>query len=223
MRSPPVDQAERRYQFTAEKQIFGNREMLHQRKILIDDAHSEGPRGLRVRKLSGSAVYTNFAGVRLIEPGHDLDQRTLARPVSAEQRMHLATPHIEIDIFKRYDTWKCLAQSAQLEDHLTCTSGRRVQHLCCHRGALETLEFAVLAVSARTVQARIRGRARYIQRGGDAIRRPLHALAQPATLSGVRRYGPKATAHERDLAALRTIELEKEDISMWYDTLKYLV
>jgi hypothetical protein len=35
--------------------------------------------------------------------------------------------------------------------------------------------------------------------------------------------GRKATAHERDLAALRTIELEKEDISMWYDTLKYLV
>ena len=128
MRSPPVDQAERRYQFTAEKQIFGNREMLHQRKILIDDAHSEGPRGLRVRKLSGSAVYTNFACIRLIEPGHYLDQRTLACPVSAEQRMHLATPHIEIDIFKRYDTWKCLAQSAQLEDHLTCTSGRWVHH-----------------------------------------------------------------------------------------------
>jgi hypothetical protein len=63
--------------------------------------------------------------------------------------MHLAPPHVEIDIFKRYDTGKCLAQSAQLEDNLTCTSGRRVQHLCCHRGALGALEFAVLA-AART-------------------------------------------------------------------------
>ena len=48
-------------------------------------------------------------------------------------------------------------------------------------------------------------------------------FAQPAALSSVWGYGPKATAHERDLAALRTIELEKEGISMWYDTLKYLV
>src|SRR5215831_6820342 len=153
--SLPVDQPERRNQLTAEKQTFGNREMLHQRKILIDDAHAQRPRGLRVAKLDWSAVDADFAGIGLIEPGHDLDQRALACPVGAEQGVHFATPHVEIHIVKRQDARECLAQSAQFEDHVT-RKGDRCGGLGGHRDSLGrrvALELAslVLTVSARTI------------------------------------------------------------------------
>ena len=135
MCSPPVDQPQRRNQLPTEEQIFGNREMLHQRKILIDDAHAQGPRGLRITKLDRSAVDADFAGVGPVEPGHDLDQRALARAVGAEQGMHFATPHVEVYIVERHDAWECLAQAAQFEDHLARRGGRP-NDLRCHRDIL---------------------------------------------------------------------------------------
>ena len=41
------------------------------------------------------------AGVRLVDAGHDLDQRRFAGAVLAEQRMHLAGPHVEADVGER--------------------------------------------------------------------------------------------------------------------------
>ena len=88
--------------------------------------------------------------------------------------MHLATPHVEIDIFERHDTWKCLAQSAQFEDHLV-------------RGAAMIFGFdpllksarlfsgAVFAASERAdLQAPIGGGARHVQRFGDLPHRALY-------------------------------------------------
>ena len=66
-------------------------------------------------------VEPDFAGVRRIDAGQDLDQRRLAGAVLAEQRMDLAAAQIEIDRVERERSGEMLGQAGDLEQR----AGRR--------------------------------------------------------------------------------------------------
>ena len=60
------------------------------------DRGDPGDMGIARRcKFRWRAVYGDLAFIGLVEPGHDLDQRRLARTVLSEQRMHFAGTDIE--------------------------------------------------------------------------------------------------------------------------------
>ena len=47
-----------------------------------------------------------------INAGKNFDERGLARPIFAQQHVHLAGPHIEVHALEREDAWKMLDDPA---------------------------------------------------------------------------------------------------------------
>ena len=70
----------------------------------------------------GRAVDEDLALVRLVEPGHDLDESGLARTVLAHQRMDLAGTHVEADVAHHLDAGEGLGDRPQRD---------RQRGICC--------------------------------------------------------------------------------------------
>ncbi len=64
----------------------------------------------------GLAVDQNFAAVRLVDAGHDLDQGRFAGAVLAEQRMNLAGFEREGNVVERLRRGEALGDVPHLED-----------------------------------------------------------------------------------------------------------
>src|SRR3954465_4522652 len=56
------------------------------------------------------------SGFRRLDAGNDLDQRRLARPVFADEAMHLADFQCQIDIAKRMHAAEALRYAGHLEE-----------------------------------------------------------------------------------------------------------
>ena len=79
----------------ADEDVLGHAEIREDQRLLVDGGDAQ-PLGVgRVPRRRGRAVDQDLALVRLVDAGHDLDQRRLAGPVLADQRMHLAPPQLE--------------------------------------------------------------------------------------------------------------------------------
>src|SRR3990170_8620403 len=70
------------------------------------------------------AVDLDRALVRPVDPGDDLDERGLARPVLAHERVDLAGPDREMDVLERLDAGELLADALELEQGRHAASRR---------------------------------------------------------------------------------------------------
>ena len=61
-------------------------------------------------------VDQDLALVRAVEAVEDVHQRGLAGAVLAEERVHLASPQVEVDVVVRDDAWETLRDALQLEE-----------------------------------------------------------------------------------------------------------
>ena len=94
----PVDRAKTVFRRVPHENVFGDGQLGEEQELLVDrrDARLLGVLG---RGEAGRLpVERDRAGVGLIDARHDLDQRRFAGAVLAEQRMHLARPHVEADL-----------------------------------------------------------------------------------------------------------------------------
>ena len=81
-------------------------------------------------KWRSSAVEDDAPGARRHPAGDDLDQRRLAGAVVAEQRHHLAAPHLEADAAQRLDRPEMFRDSVELEQRRP-GAARRFGHGLC--------------------------------------------------------------------------------------------
>ncbi len=81
----------------AERDVFGDRQIFEQREMLKHHADAERARLARAGELDLLSHPADFAGGRLNQAVHHLDQRRFAGAVFAEQRVDLARKQIEVD------------------------------------------------------------------------------------------------------------------------------
>ena len=91
----PVHAAQRPARRVADEDVFGDGQLWKEQQLLIDDRDALGARVAGRGEMDDLAADPNLARVRTMNPGHDLDQRRLARAVLAEQRVNFAGAHIE--------------------------------------------------------------------------------------------------------------------------------
>ena len=73
-------------------------------------------------------VEPDRAAVGLVDPGEDLDQRALARPVLADEGMDLARDEVERDVVERLGRGEPLGDPAQLGARRGGDDGRLLGH-----------------------------------------------------------------------------------------------
>ena len=95
----------------AEEDVLGDGQFRKEQQLLVDggDARRWASRG--VAKFTAWPLTADFAVVGLVDAGDDLDQGRFAGAVLAEQRMHLAGPHVERDILENLDAGEGLAMA----------------------------------------------------------------------------------------------------------------
>ena len=71
----------------------------------------------RARSRRRLALDPNLALLGRVEPVEDVHQRRLARPVLAEERVHLAPPEVEADVVVGNDAREALRDPAELENN----------------------------------------------------------------------------------------------------------
>jgi hypothetical protein len=104
------EQAERLLRFTSDKDIFCNRQVIHQLQFLMNDADAGRLCLARAVKIDTLAVIANFSGIFRIDAGEYLHQRRLSGAVLAHQGMNFAGIQFEADVVQRPDARKTLAQ-----------------------------------------------------------------------------------------------------------------
>ena len=105
IRPAPVDAAESVW-LAPEHDIFGDGEIRAQVDFLVHAADAQLLRMLGRAHVYGSPIQLYRTAVRMFDAGQDFDQRGLARPVLAHQRVHFARPQREVDVLQGDDAWK---------------------------------------------------------------------------------------------------------------------
>src|SRR5215211_3636206 len=100
-------------------------------EVLVDHADSVADRFLGRAEADRLALEQHLAVVRAVQAVDDVHQGRLARPVLAEQSVHLARNEVEAHVVVRQDAGELLRDPAQLEDG--GSGGGRF-----HRGAILT-------------------------------------------------------------------------------------
>ena len=101
----PVDLAEPLRKPT-EEEVLPDTKRRHEIDFLVDRADSQTlgfDRSLRCDWRTGQV---DFAGIRLINAGQNLDQGGLPRSILAHQRVNFARPKFEVDSLKRFHPGK---------------------------------------------------------------------------------------------------------------------
>ena len=116
-----------------EAQVLDRGQAVDEAEILVHEADAVLGRLLAVADRQRVAIdESRGAGIGLVIPGEDLDQRGFPRAVLADQRVHAAGVDDEIDAVKRDLTGKRLAQSADRQ-HGCHRGGRNGLQLIPHR------------------------------------------------------------------------------------------
>src|SRR4029077_14442540 len=87
-----------------------------------------GQRRARIARRERLVAQPDLAAVRTQHPRYDLDQRRLARPVLAEQRVHLAAPYVEAHLLQRVHPGERLGQPVRREQPLTVADLVELRH-----------------------------------------------------------------------------------------------
>ena len=110
----------------AEHDVLGHRHHGDEHEVLVDHADAVVDRHVGRVDAQGSPVQADLALVRVVEAVEDAHERRLARPVLAEERVHLALDEVEVDVVVRDDAGEPLRDAAQLEKG-RIRHGRRVE------------------------------------------------------------------------------------------------
>ena len=116
---PPI--GDRAAALMADEDVFGHVEIGEEERLLVDRGDAVALRLGRAADRDRLAGQEDLATVRLIDAGHDLDQRRLARAVLAEKRVHLAGVKGQRDRLERLGRGKTLGNVANFQNW----SGRR--------------------------------------------------------------------------------------------------
>ena len=101
----------------AEKDILGHAEVLHQRKLLINDGDARLFRVSHAGEVPFGAIKNNLAaifGVR-INAGKDLDQSRFAGAVFTDERVDFALPKIKAHAVQGSHAWKDLGDALHFQ------------------------------------------------------------------------------------------------------------
>jgi hypothetical protein len=98
-----------------EHDVLGDRHHRDQHEVLVHHADAGLDRVLGGRDPHRLAVHPDLAGVGLVEPVEDVHQRRLARPVLAQQGVHLAGCELEVDRVVGHQAAEALGDSAQFQ------------------------------------------------------------------------------------------------------------
>ena len=87
----------------AEEDVLGDGQLGKEQQLLVDGGDAAGRGVARGDRLQRLVADVDGAAVRRVGAGDDLDQRRLAGAVLAEQRVHLAGLHVEVDVLQHAD------------------------------------------------------------------------------------------------------------------------
>ena len=106
----------------ADEHVLRHGQVGEQRRLLVDHRDAGRLRGGRAVQRDLLAVDLERPAVRLVHPGEDLHQGGLARPVLAEQRVHLAAAQVHRAVDQRSHRAEGLHGVPQLE-HRSAPAG----------------------------------------------------------------------------------------------------
>jgi hypothetical protein len=96
--------------------VLGDGEVREKRKVLVDDLNAEARSLARRKAFKALALDADFsAPLRRLDAGDNLDQRRFSRAVLANETMHLADFHGEIDLPQRMHAAEDLRDAVKLE------------------------------------------------------------------------------------------------------------
>ena len=84
----------------ADENIFGDGQFIEQHRFLVNRCDTDFVRRFRVRQRNRYRFIKQFAFFRLINPGHDFDQRGFTRAIFTDQRRDFARPQIQMNVFE---------------------------------------------------------------------------------------------------------------------------
>ena len=116
--SPRRDQPQGAH-LVSEVDVLGDGEAIDKIEFLVDRRDSQPHGRDRIGQPDLFALPRDRSLVRLVDPGQNLDQRRLARPVLAEQAMHLAGHDIQVDPVEGADTGELLDDRVHLQQRLS--------------------------------------------------------------------------------------------------------
>ena len=90
----------------AEHDVLRDGERLDEPEVLMHHADAGVERVARRIEVDRAAVEEDLALVRPVEPGEDVRERALPRPVLSQQRVNLAGRRLELDAVVRQDPGK---------------------------------------------------------------------------------------------------------------------
>ena len=99
----------------AEEHVQRHRQVRDQVQLLVDGGDAAGDRGSGVADRERLALEPDLAGGGLDQPGDALDERRLAGAVLADQTVHLAAGHGQVDAIEGAHARVVLDQPADLE------------------------------------------------------------------------------------------------------------
>ena len=111
---PPVHEAAGRV-LVAEMDVVRDGEPLDEVELLVDGRDAQPQRRDRVREAHRRPLPEHLALVGLVRAGEHLDQRGLAGAVLAEQAVHLARAHRQVDAVERAHAGELLDDAAHLQ------------------------------------------------------------------------------------------------------------
>jgi hypothetical protein len=100
----------------AHEDVLGDGELAVEARLLVDGGDPQRLGVARVMDVHRLVVEADGPGVRLIDPGDDLDEGGLAGAVLADQGVHLAGTHVEVHMVERLDARKGFADVLQLQE-----------------------------------------------------------------------------------------------------------
>ena len=121
----PVHDAARRRCALGECDVLGDGDRLDDRQLLVQGDHAGAVRRLHIGEVGALAADAHLAVVLAVHPGDDFDQRRLARPVLAEQGVHFACAHFEVDAAEGLHAVEVLRDAAHVEREFRRLGGRR--------------------------------------------------------------------------------------------------
>ena len=114
-----VQQGERTepaFELAPEENVRGSRQIVGERKVLVDGLDPHGARVNGTVEVDGLTLKANFTMARPKIAGDDLHERRLPGAVVAHQADHLAGGNLHVNVMQRADRAELLADTSQFQD-----------------------------------------------------------------------------------------------------------
>ncbi|MNO96179.1 hypothetical protein D3C76_878420 [compost metagenome] len=111
-----LDEAAAQVSRQAGQEVVDHAHFLEQRVVLERSAYAPARSAQRIDALERLLLEHDRTGIEAVHAVEHIEQRTLARPVGADQRADLATAHIERQVVDRLDAFEGQGNTADLQD-----------------------------------------------------------------------------------------------------------